>query len=116
AALSMVTIAALVDAPGLGVTVLRALQTQKVGVALNAGLAIVVMAIVLDRVTTAASARVQQRRSPRQRRLVVAGLTVVTLFCVYLSHTYLWAATFPTNPLPFDIGQAIMGAGDAVSK
>jgi glycine betaine/proline transport system permease protein len=134
AALSMVTIAALVDAPGLGVAVLRALQTQKVGVALNAGLAIVVMAIILDRVTTAASARVQRRKTPGGRRpsagagfaeakaanqaqrLVVAGLSAGALFCVYLSHTYIWAATFPANPLPFDVGQAIVRAGDAVSK
>lgn len=53
AALSMVTVAALIDAPGLGQTVLKALQTLDVGVAFNAGLAIVVIAIVLDRVTTA---------------------------------------------------------------
>ena len=45
----MVTIAALIDAPGLGKTVLKALQTLDVGTAFNAGLAIVVMAIVLDR-------------------------------------------------------------------
>ena len=59
AALSMVTIAALIDAPGLGKTVVKALQTLDVGVAFNAGLAIVVMAIVLDRVTTAAGDRVE---------------------------------------------------------
>ena len=57
AALSMVTVAALIDAPGLGETVLKALQTLDVGVAFNAGLAIVVIAIVLDRVTTAAGDR-----------------------------------------------------------
>ena len=56
AALAMVTIAALIDAPGLGKTVVQALQSLDVGTAFNAGLAIVVMAIVLDRVTTAASA------------------------------------------------------------
>src|SRR6476469_5864538 len=57
AALSMVTIAALIDAPGLGKTVIKALQTLDVGTAFNAGLAIVVLAIILDRVTTAAAAR-----------------------------------------------------------
>ena len=50
AALSMVTIAALIDAPGLGQIVLQALETLDVGTAFNAGLAIVIMAIVLDRV------------------------------------------------------------------
>ncbi|MGW2857394.1 ABC transporter permease, partial [Streptomyces sp. NPDC001215] len=57
AALAMVTIAALIDAPGLGKTVVQALQSLDVGTAFNAGLAIVVMAIVLDRVTTAAAVR-----------------------------------------------------------
>ena len=72
AALSMVTVAALIDAPGLGQTVLKALQTLDVGVAFNAGLAIVVLAIVLDRVTTAAGDRPGVRRvsagNDRRRR------------------------------------------------
>ncbi|MGW3243407.1 ABC transporter permease [Streptomyces sp. NPDC001070] len=55
AALSMVTIAALIDAPGLGKTVVQALQSLDVGTAFNAGLAIVVLAVVLDRFTTAAA-------------------------------------------------------------
>ncbi|MER6983153.1 ABC transporter permease subunit, partial [Streptomyces carpinensis] len=62
AALAMVTIAALIDAPGLGKTVVQALQSLDVGTAFNAGLAIVVMAIVLDRVTTAASGRAEAAR------------------------------------------------------
>jgi len=100
AALSMVTIAALIDAPGLGQNVLKALQTLDVGTAFNAGLAIVVMAIVLDRVTTAMSERVVAARqmTPRQVQLrpplLVAG-GVVTLVCVYLSYTYSQYAIFP---------------------
>ena len=69
AALAMVTIAALIDAPGLGKTVMKALQTLDVGTAFNAGLAIVVMAIVLDRVTTAAATRGRQPL-PQLDRLV----------------------------------------------
>ena len=42
AALSMVTIAALIAAPGLGQPVVRALQSLDVGTAVNAGLSIVV--------------------------------------------------------------------------
>ena len=57
AALSMATIAALVNGPGLGRPVVTALQTLNVGAASVAGLAIVVMAIMLDRTTTAASER-----------------------------------------------------------
>ncbi|MEV0900836.1 ABC transporter permease subunit [Actinoplanes sp. NPDC049802] len=96
AALSMVTIAALIDAPGLGKSVVKALQTLDVGAAFNAGLAIVVLAIVLDRVTTAAGDRAR-RTGPasRARRPLVAGLGLLTAVCCYLSHTYVWAAEFP---------------------
>ena len=47
--LSMVVIAALVGAPGLGVPVLRALNTVDIARGLEAGLAIVILAIILDR-------------------------------------------------------------------
>jgi glycine betaine/proline transport system permease protein len=57
AALSMATIAALVNGPGLGRPVVTALQALNVGAASVAGLAIVLMAIMLDRTTTAASER-----------------------------------------------------------
>jgi glycine betaine/proline transport system permease protein len=57
AALSMATIATLVNGPGLGNPVQLGLQNQDVGQAAVPGLAIVVMAIVLDRTTTAASER-----------------------------------------------------------
>ena len=49
-ALSMVVIAALVGADGLGKPVVRALNTVNVGMGFEAGLAIVILAILLDRV------------------------------------------------------------------
>jgi glycine betaine/proline transport system permease protein len=102
-ALSMVTIAALIGAPGLGSTVVNALQHLQVGIAFVGGLAIVVMAIVLDRVTTAASVRVESSRrrgaSPRWRRTILAGLGALTLVAIYLSYTFVWAAEFP-GPQP----------------
>ena len=104
AALSMVTIAALIDAPGLGRVVLRSLQSLDVGTAFNAGLSIVIMAIVLDRVTTAASVRAELARrnaSSLSQKLRRPGLivgAVVSAVCVYLSYTYVWAAEFPTKP------------------
>jgi glycine betaine/proline transport system substrate-binding protein len=49
--LSMVVIAALVGAGGLGVPVVRALNTVQVGMGFEAGFAIVLLAIMLDRMT-----------------------------------------------------------------
>ncbi|GAA1800080.1 ABC transporter permease subunit [Planosporangium flavigriseum] len=118
AALSMVTIAALIDAPGLGKTVIKALQTLDVGTAFNAGLAIVVMAIVLDRVTTAASARVEEGRrhvggrAERLRRPLLAAGGVAALVCAYLSYTYVWAAEFPSG---FEVGSYVSRAASAVT-
>ena len=57
AALSMATIAALVNGPGLGKPVNAALQIQNIGAASVAGVLIVLMAIMLDRTTTAACER-----------------------------------------------------------
>ena len=48
--LSMVVIAAMVGAPGLGIPVLRALNTVNIAKGFEAGLAIVIIAILLDRV------------------------------------------------------------------
>jgi len=118
AALAMVTIAALIDAPGLGETVAQALQSLDVGTAFNAGLAIVVMAIVLDRVTTAASERGgAARRSghqlpPRWRTLLLAAGAVVVAVMVWESHTYVWAAEFPGGG---GTGSHIASAADSVT-
>jgi len=49
--LSMVVICALVGAGGLGVPVVRALNTVQVGMGFEAGFAIVLLAIILDRMT-----------------------------------------------------------------
>ncbi len=88
AALSMTTIAALVNGPGLGKPVLAALQTLDVGAASVAGLAIVLMAIMLDRTTTAAS-----ERSESTSRAGVASVSGpgVTLNRVILERLPRWA-------------------------
>jgi len=56
--LAMVVIASLVSAPGLGVLVLRGIRSLELGVGLLSGLGIVLLAIILDRVTKAALARI----------------------------------------------------------
>ena len=86
AALSMATIAALVDGPGLGKPVISALQVLNVGAASVAGLAIVVMAIMLDRTTTAAS----ERSSGRTDVASVSG-PGVTIGGVVLERLPRWA-------------------------
>ncbi|MBK6452647.1 MAG: choline ABC transporter permease subunit [Proteobacteria bacterium] len=58
--LSMVVIAALVGAGGLGVPVVRALNTVQVGMGFEAGLAIVLLAIMLDRISRPAEKKGQE--------------------------------------------------------
>jgi glycine betaine/proline transport system permease protein len=119
AALSMVTIAALIAAPGLGQVVVRALQSLDVGKAVNAGLSIVLLAIVLDRVTTAASRRAEpgaarNRRVSRRARYIFLGITlVVALVMVQFSRTMLWAAAFPAN---LNVGPVIVQAMGSASQ
>lgn len=117
AALAMVTIAALIDAPGLGKTVVQALQSLDVGTAFNAGLSIVVMAIVLDRVATAASAREEEARRSKNRflawrRPLLGAGAALTAVLIYLSHTYLWAAEFPGEG---GLGSSIASAADTAT-
>jgi glycine betaine/proline transport system permease protein len=52
-ALSMVVIASMIGARGLGEDVLVGIQTLNVGRGLEAGLAIVILAVVIDRITQA---------------------------------------------------------------
>ncbi|MGH3367153.1 MAG: ABC transporter permease subunit, partial [Nocardioidaceae bacterium] len=102
AALSMATIAALISGPGLGQPVIQALSTLDVGAAGVAGLCIVIIAIMLDRVTTAASehgdAANRARRNVKRRRLVLAGSAAAVVVAVILSRLYLQVAAFPTSP------------------
>jgi len=58
--LSMVVIAALVGAGGLGVPVVRALNTVQVGMGFEAGLTIVLLAIMLDRISRPAEKKGQE--------------------------------------------------------
>ena len=55
--LSMVVIAALVGAGGLGVPVVRALNTVQIGMGFEAGFVIVLLAIILDRMTHSSASR-----------------------------------------------------------
>ncbi len=107
AALSMATVTALVNGPGLGQDVIQALNALNVGDAFVSGLGIVLAAIMLDRTTTAASERAERAArsgrggtlSPRVRAIVLAVSGVVALVLAYLSHLYLWAAQWPQGAM-----------------
>lgn len=64
-ALSMAVIAAVIGAGGLGDRVYQALASVDVGAALAAGIPIVLLAVVLDRVTGAAGERLGSEPEPR---------------------------------------------------
>ena len=88
-ALSMVVITALIQAPGLGRDVLRALIKVNVGEAFQAGIAIVILAIVLDRLTERASEfadprfRRSDRTQSRQRLIYLAALGTVVAATIF---------------------------------
>ena len=116
AALSMATIAAFVDGPGLGGPVIKALESLDVGRAATAGLCIVIMAIMLDRVTTAASERseaIPSEHGRRNRRIVLGVSAVAAIVSVWASRQYLDLAQFPDNP---DLGTPFAKAADNVSN
>ena len=87
-ALSIVVIASLIGAGGLGDPVLAALQTQQIGEGFVAGLLIVLMAMWLDRTSAAIGERARERTSTRRltRRQLLglwAGLLVLVLVARY---------------------------------
>jgi glycine betaine/proline transport system permease protein len=99
-ALGIVVIAALVGAEGLGQDVLAGLQQLDVGQAFNAGLAIVAVAIVLDRLTSGRPPRearaFSRKRTPERARMeLIAGVAAVALAVVIGK---LWSSgVFPTS-------------------
>ena len=99
-ALSMVVITALIGAPGLGVDVLRALQSVNVGAAFQAGLAIVILAIVLDRLTDRAGEWMDPRfrregETARQRRIVAAAAAAAVILAVVYARSLPDPTAFP---------------------
>ena len=104
AALSMVVLAAFVNGPGLGEPVLESLRILDIGRGFVPSLAIVVMAIMLDRSTTAASQRAERiarsgGEDVRRRRIVLAGTGLLAIGAVFYSRYSLWAAEFPETEI-----------------
>jgi glycine betaine/proline transport system permease protein len=117
-AMGMVVIAAIVAAPGLGRDVLDGLKQLNVGEALNAGLAIVAMAIVLDRVSYAWSVRDRTRkptidlfgRSFTRRQGAVFAL-IVTVVAIAVGRQVLQQQAWPES-LTFSVADAANAALD----
>ena len=86
-AVSMIVITALINAPGLGQDTLRALIRNDVGSMFDAGIAIVILAIVLDRLTEQLSIRIDpRRRAARAGRAPTARMIQMALAaCVALA-------------------------------
>ncbi|MFJ6834448.1 ABC transporter permease [Streptomyces sp. NPDC091209] len=78
-ALSMAVIASVIGAGGLGDRVYQALASVDVGAALAAGIPIVLLAVVLDRVTAAAGERLGEAREKTPWLYAVAGAVAVAV-------------------------------------
>jgi len=93
-ALGMVVIASLVGARGLGREVLRGLQTLDIGRALDAGIAIVLLAVVLDRMTTSAGRRSADRpRGAAVRRALIGTGLVTGVLAAVPSSAFPWSGS-----------------------
>jgi len=102
-ALSMVVITALINAPGLGEAIIRSLAKLNLGQTFDAGLAIVLLAMVLDRLTASAS-KVSDRRhggidaaSRARRRMLVIGIVLATAVMVIGAAVLGIPQTFPAD-------------------
>ncbi|WP_235529986.1 ABC transporter permease [Nocardioides sp. Root151] len=112
AAFAMAVIASYVNGPGLGRPVVAALQIADIGRGLVPGAMLVLLAIMLDRTTTAASERPEQlaRIGGGNRRLRWAGLAVglvVVVVMIQMSRFYSWAATYPSTGWSSDLADGI---------
>jgi glycine betaine/proline transport system permease protein len=97
-ALSIVVIASLVGAGGLGDPVLQALQTQDLGMGAVAGVLIVFMAMWLDRTTAAAGRRTNRRGGQgRLKRWQLGALWGGALCVVLVAHYGLRLGDWPAG-------------------
>lgn len=117
AALSFVVIAALIGAPGLGKPVIEALTIRDVGDGVVAGIAVVLLAVMLDRSTSAAVNREQSGYAAAdaakvRRRIGLAIFGVLTIVAIYLSRYVLAFAIFPEQ---LNFKEPVAEAANAVS-
>lgn len=99
--LGMVVLAALIGARGLGQQLLNRLQALRIGEALEMGLAIVFMAIMLDRLSQAAARRRPEHRdedlSWAKHHPHATALAAVVAFTFVLAAVFDWALVYPAE-------------------
>ena len=118
AALSFVVIAALIGAPGLGKPVVEALTIRDVGDGVVAGLAVVFLAIMLDRATAAAVLRDQKGfaisdAQRTRRRIGLAAGAVLALVAIYLSRYVLFFAVWPEQ---LNFGEQVADVANTIEE
>ena len=117
-ALSMVVITGLIGAPGLGRSLTNALSKVNVGAAFEAGIAIVILAIILDRLTFAAGEwldpRVRRAQHRPGGRIVAIGAPILILGAGLLAPLVVDATSFPDaiSVSVQDPVNAFVGLGD----
>lgn len=115
AAMSFAVVATLIGAPGLGKPVINALTIRDIGKGVTSGLAVVLLAIMLDRATTAVVKKrdtfVPPSAKALQRRRIgkIVGL-VGTISAIVVSRQFAWAAFFPKE---VSIGKPVGNAADS---
>jgi len=123
-ALGIVVIAATIGYPGLGHEVLEALQRLQVGRALAAGLAIVAVAIVLDRVTFGWNESERTRRGSKSvrifgwtisRRVLAILLGVAVIGAIFVGRQVLRQQDFPDGWV-VSIAQPVDHAEEAITR
>ncbi|MGL4651015.1 MAG: ABC transporter permease subunit, partial [Caldilineaceae bacterium] len=122
-ALGIVVIAAMIGAGGLGEVVLKGLQRQDVGMALEAGIAIVLIAMMFDRISAGAareSRRAMQEAPPRatsgvprwlSRYIYWATTLLICLLIAFLADAFPALQEFPPG-LEISIAEPINGGVD----
>jgi glycine betaine/proline transport system permease protein len=100
AAMSFAVIATLIGAPGLGKPVINALTVRDIGKGFTSGFAVVLLAIMLDRATSAIVKKqetfVQSSESASRKRRIGKFVALSgTVVAIFLSRQFSWAAFFP---------------------
>lgn len=122
-ALSMVVVTVLINAPGLGADIIFALERLDIGAAFEAGLAVVLIAVILDRITEHASQRMDPRRmalgsirgdGPWRRPIVITA-SVLTVALIVLGQVSAAAVQeFPDDVLSISLRGPVNDLIDAM--